>query len=786
MFDFYNTMANARSGYLGLMILFLGTFLTACTSEKTTTKPEIHRTSHGIPHIVADSYEGVGFGLAYAYASDNLCLLAEQVIMVNGERSLYFGVEGKNEATFVENLDNLTSDFFYRYIFNEQALNQQYKKTSETIKALISGYMDGYNTYVRHRADQKILHPCTDAPWVREITMLDMYKLLEEKMIMGGIGALPGYVVAATPPGQAQKKQTYNHKMPDRRTFGSNGWAFGSEATQSGAGMQMANPHFPWGGTNRFYQAHIIGPDGLNVMGATIAPLPVLSMGFNENIAWSHTVSAAHRFTFFELDLVKGEPLQYKVDGEIKSITTKSISVPVRGEDGGITHREHMFYETELGPVVSVPEAGLVWSQDRAYVIADVNKGGAHSIDMWLELNTAKSVQEVKAILARYRAATMFNTLAADRDGYALYADIGRLPNIDREIYDMCEPSPGAQAVPLLVLNGSKQACLWPLHEAEDRLLPVTEQAAEIGKNYYLNSNDSYWLVQPEKTAEVLSPIMGDGVGEQGKRTRHGMVKFARARTQGPITPDIVEEILLSNRSYSANLALAATLTLCTDKNWLEKAGENNPKNRRQLKTGCKVLAGWDGTANINSAGAPLFREYWRAARNIENHFMVPFSADDPVNTPRILAINDENVREGLHRALIGAVDKLESFGFGAGIPLGKVQGVTRNGKRIAMHGGMSWNGILNLNHFGALTSDGYEPLSMTGFSSGASYIHIATFDENGPVVKGILAYSQSVNPNSPYYADQTQLYSDKKLYKFLYRWEDIINDDGYYEQDIP
>ena len=40
-------------------------------------------------------------------------------------------------------------------------------------------------------------------------------------------------------------------------------------------------------------------------------------------------------------------------------------------------------------------------------------------------------------------------------------------------------------------------------------------------------------------------------------------------------------------------------------------------------------------------------------------------------------------------------------------------------------------------------------------------------FTPNGPVSQGVLAYSQSTNPNSPHYSDQTHLYSQKG-------WDDL------------
>ena len=55
----------------------------------------ITRTTHGIPHIEARDWRGVGYGVAYAYAQDNLCLLAEEFTTVAGERSLHWGPAAK-------------------------------------------------------------------------------------------------------------------------------------------------------------------------------------------------------------------------------------------------------------------------------------------------------------------------------------------------------------------------------------------------------------------------------------------------------------------------------------------------------------------------------------------------------------------------------------------------------------------------------------------------------------------------------------------------------------------
>ena len=49
-----------------------------------------------------------------------------------------------------------------------------------------------------------------------------------------------------------------------------------------------------------------------------------------------------------------------------------------------------------------------------------------------------------------------------------------------------------------------------------------------------------------------------------------------------------------------------------------------------------------------------------------------------------------------------------------------------------------------------------------------------AAIDENGPVADAVLSYSQSTDPASPHYADQTELYSAKGWHRLPFHKADI------------
>ena len=55
---------------------------------------DIQRTEFGIPHITADNYKGLGYGVGYAFAEDNICSLARELIVARGESMLYLGDDG--------------------------------------------------------------------------------------------------------------------------------------------------------------------------------------------------------------------------------------------------------------------------------------------------------------------------------------------------------------------------------------------------------------------------------------------------------------------------------------------------------------------------------------------------------------------------------------------------------------------------------------------------------------------------------------------------------------------
>ena len=87
---------------------------------------------------------------------------------------------------------------------------------------------------------------------------------------------------------------------------------------------------------------------------------------------------------------------------------------------------------------------------------------------------------------------------------------------------------------------------------------------------------------------------------------------------------------------------------------------------------------------------------------------------------------------------------------------LGEIQYAERNGRKIAVPGGEGWAGMFSMIVTRLQPEKGYTPII-----HGNSYIQVISWDEQGKLQpSAMLTYSQSPEPESPYYSDLTELYA--------------------------
>ncbi|WP_301750450.1 penicillin acylase family protein [uncultured Erythrobacter sp.] len=716
----------------------------------------ITRTTFGIPHIKARDWRGVGYGVAYAYAEDNLCLLAEEFATVAGERSLHFGPQATATLGF-EQVDNLSSDVFFRSIIDLPTLREGAKSLTPRVIGLLDGYVAGYNRFLKDAGAEGIPAECRGKAWVRPITRDDMLRLNEKQMLLASSLNLAPAIANAAPPGSPAPKVAINMPKPDELGLGSNGWAFGGDVTANGRGMLIGNPHFPWKGPSRFWQMHVTGPDGYDVMGVGLAGTPLPTLGFNKDIAWTHTVTQAKHFTLFQLTLDPADPTRYMVDGTSTPMTRQTVTVPMPEGTPAVTRT---LYSTRFGPVFVIPARGVTWSAATAFAVRDANRSNQRGIETWLRIGEAKNVGEVKAAVTETLGIPWVNTIASDRYGDALHADVTAVPNVSADKIKTCStPISGLFAELAVLLDGTREACDWDVAAGTPTpgLMPAGDQAATIVRSYLTNSNDSYWISNPAMPHRQLSPILGEYGTARSLRTRSNFTETAALLAGGKVDHARAQAHAFANKSLAADMTLDEITVLCTVTEGLPDA----------TVRGCNALAGWDRRFEATSRGAALFRAFWAKAGRLPGLWQVPFDPADPVNTPRALAV-DGAKGEKLLAALAEAVADLDKANIPLDAPWGDVQRVMAGNDAIAIHGGPGTLGILNMQESRPAPYGGLMPVH------GTSYIQIVGFDDKGPVADAILSYSQSTNPASPHAADQTRAYAAKQWHRLPFAKAEI------------
>lgn len=824
------TRATGQNARLWLAACVAIATVAACsaTAMPATTHPAsapryvatIVRTADGIPHITADNFGSLGYGYGYALANDDICTMANGYLTVEAQRSRYFG-PGESDPN--SNANNLDSDIFWQSVIDRHtipkllAIRTGPNAVGPQLRDLISGYVAGYDHYLASVGGSAgVSDPtCRGKAWVKPITTLDAYLLIYQATDMQGqagdiagiaeaqppanttaivvhtapanpaveLGGTPTALsartasVVGTAPGtdglpsmQELRKlsgglSSAGHQAP----IGSNAIAVGSTGTRDHRhGMLLGNPHFPWHGIDRFYEAQFTIPGTMNVEGATLYGIPLVVIGFTATMAWSHTVSTADTVTPYQLTLVPGHPTEYVFNGSRETMRSRTVTVETASADGTITPVSRTLWYTRYGPVINSLEGmRLPWNTQMAFALADANAANFRFLNHFLATDMAKSVAAEFAILKKYQGLPWVNTIAADSSGEALFSDIQAIPDITDAKAKQCDTALGAasfQATGVPVLDGSRPSCAWGTgtDAAAPGIFGPSAEPSLMTSDFVENSNDSYWLANPAHPLTGFPRIMGQSgtdLGPVDLRTRSAltMVMSRISGTDGLGPPGFtfqdMKNLMFSDIEYGASLVKPQLVSMCRS-----FPGGLAPKSQGTIPVGdsCNVLSAWNGRENPGSRGAVLFREFWDGALSVPGGpWTHPFNAADPVNTPRGLNTASKQVQ----RAFGNALATLAAAHLPYNVALGTVQYVIRNGKNIPLPGGPGdpdgeFNGI-------------YQPPQQPGAdpAGGSSYIQDVswTTGDRCPEAATLLTYSESVNPESPYYADQTELFSHRQ-----------------------
>ena len=767
-------------------------------------RAKITVTKHGIPHIVAKDYESLGYGEGFATAQTSICNLVDTVMTARGQRSRYLGPGARYEDGVTLSATNLQTDTLFTDIRNRRVVQRLLADPKagpgQETRALVRGYAAGVNKYLRsvggaaHVSDPA----CRGRSWVRaNVTPTDIWSAIYAANLLASAGVFVPQITDAAPasptdpadglpeapvPAQFAKPPTHVPTAKALRTalgkdpdapFGSNATAVGSDVTTTGRGMILGNPHFPWRGRYRFTQFQLTIPGHYNVAGAGLIGAPVVNIGWNNNVAWSHTVSTAYRFTPYEYKLVPGTGTTYLTESGPTRLEKRVVKVAARQPDGSVRTVTEDVYRTHEGYVLDAPDALMPWSHTSFFAMRDANAEQLRTLDTFHNMAKAHDVSSLLAAQDRGAGMPWVNTIAADRKGNALYADHSVVPNVPDELVQRCNTPTGVvldQVAGLPALDGTRAQsdCAWGTDVDAQRpgILGPKNLPKEIRRDWVANANDSYWLPNPKQPLEGFDGIIGCEKCERTLRTRM-VYRYVLDRLAG-------SDGLASGRKVSQGTLMATEHENRVYGGEVARAGGDLDTVCQAANGGaaCEVLKRWDGHSDIGSVGTHLFQEFWKRAQDVPALWQVPFDPADPVNTPRDLnAANPLVVK-----AMSDALSYLEDKGVRPDARWGSLQVAGDVGApAIPIGGGEGFAGNANAvsSRLPAANLGRLYPISY-----GSSHIQAIAFRADGRLTaRTILSYSQSMDRTKRISQDQTRLFSQERWVSFPWTTRQIRGD---------
>lgn len=359
---YYSSFVRFRRLAVSVVLAILS--LPAPALAKRVYRVTITRDSAGLPHITAHDFGSLGYGEGYAFAQDNLCVFAEDAVTLRSERTRYFGARGVAVGYANGASDpNPVSDLYWAWVRTSGRIARLTRHVLPQVRAVYAGWAAGYNAWLRSRGFRD--PTCKGKPWVKPVTVQDLYLRGYQIETFPSSGSLESGIVDAQPPAgnsvhvAATAARSIDVAGLRRRLgeaadpgLGSNAIGVGSQGTRPGIeGMVLANPHFPWRGTERFWMMQLTVPGQYDMLGGTLFGFPLVGIGFNRHLAFTSTNATGYRFVPIQLKLVPGDPTAYVVDGHKLQMGRRAVRA------NGVSHT---FYSTEYGPVFDACRSRVV------------------------------------------------------------------------------------------------------------------------------------------------------------------------------------------------------------------------------------------------------------------------------------------------------------------------------------------------------------------------------------------------------------------------------------------
>ncbi len=706
----------------------VGTFAVGDVTNEAT----IYRDIYGVPHIYADSEYELMYGLGYAMGEDQLKTLVTLYRTANGTRP---AIEGRGM-----NGMHIYSAYITQLFRVPQSAATAYALISAQERLWLDGFSDGLNAYIREYNDA---HP---PPAIEEFTSEDVLawaiyrqfvrQLAQAQMDLenGGIGSP---ILSAA--------------LPKKDISASNQWVVGAAKT-GGPAIVAADPHLPWRGGTQWYEAHLKDTAGvLNITGAAVLGMPLITMGHNEQVAWSLTSNnlADSADCYEERLYTPWDPSEYVYDpapSGRKPIVRQVISIPVK--DQSEPTLAPAFY-THHGPVIPIGMNGsqLIFTEDGEHIYSFALSSMDNTPDDYpgdiisrillqmYRMDTAESVRDIKLALGldgepdsypveEALQMVKWNIVAADTTGDIFYIYNGRIPV--RE--DPHQEDSGYWDKPLQGWTGLDEWARDPQDHAEFWNFSELPQVENPASGLLANCNVAPWHVAPDTGIDPADYPHYVAIELDTDRNRR-----IRELLEGDAE---VTDYDMRLYSLDARLPVADKLETLLFSFY-------DPQVYPLIEDAVNVLAAESNDATKDNTSIALIHAWVRALGGA-------FAGlpDDP-------ALLTEEQKTLLIDSLRGARNFLNQCAYGFAPPWGDLHRI-EYGDSFDVGGGT--HEVQSL----FMVSGNHTPCGTYQCVSGSSFMQVSVLDPGNVDSRSVRPIGSDGDPGSPHYNDETARYAER------------------------
>jgi acyl-homoserine-lactone acylase len=642
---------------------------------------KIARDKWGVPHIFAKTDAEVSYGLAWANAEDDFKTM--QLTLLAGK-----GMVGK-----LKGKDGATIDYVVALLRCREVVEEQYEKTlSPEYKKLIEGYVAGINAYAAKHPEEVLVKgsfPTNTKEYttgtVLSLSMISGVDAVLQKIFKGKVKTLEQFKAA-----------------------GSNAMAISSSKTTDGSAYLAINPHQPLEGPVAWYEAHLCSEEGLNILGALFPGGPVVFVGANENLGWTHTVNNQDKVDVFQLEMNPNNQKQYKFDGKWETLEEKTVKLKVK-----------------MGAFVLPVKKVALWSKYGATIKTEQGvfsirfsaNQDIRGVEQWYKMDKARNFSEFYKAM-QMTAIPGFNTIYADKHDTIFYVSNGKIP-LREQGFDWKNTIPG---------NTSKT--LWTgFHPLKD--LP---QYTNPASGYLYNANHTPFNATGLKDnlqAKDFDQTMGYETIDNNRS-----IRFQEMFSEyDKISFEDFKQIKYDGQLPKNKLYFPGNI---------DAFFKLNSTENLDIQLLIETLNAWNRKTDVDSKGAAIFV------------IMAKYFTEE-LSKKRSESASEISKEESIAGFRYVKNYMMQHFGR-TDLTLGEIQKLVRGNIEKP-----SW-GLPDV--ITAMYSKPYKDGKLK-VVQGESYIGLVKFPKEGlPEIETVLNFGQSTHADSPHFADQMDLYLNKQTKK--------------------